>query len=62
MEYKHELVFESNKKILKINSESDIHLIDIQGIESSSYSINKTNSEQDGATLTSVKIEPREIR
>lgn len=61
MEYKHELVFESNKKILKINSESDIHLIDIQGIESSSYSINKTNSEQDGATLTSVKIEPREI-
>ena len=61
MEYKHELVFESNKKILKINSESDIHLIDIQGIESSSYSINKTNSDQDGATLTSVKIEPREI-
>ena len=61
MDYKHELVFESNKRTLEINDKTDIHAIDIQGIEASSYTINKTNSEQDGANLTSVKIEPREI-
>lgn len=61
MDYKHNLVFESNKKELQMNSESDIHVIDIKGIEASSYTINKASSEQDGATPTSVKVEPREI-
>jgi len=61
MDYKHNLVFKSNKKELTMNSKVDIHLIDIQGIEASSYTINTANSEQDGATPTSVKVEPREI-
>lgn len=61
MDYKHELVFKSNKKTLEINDKTDIHAIDILGIEASSYTINKANSEQDGATVTSTKVEPREI-
>ena len=61
MDYKHELTFKSNKKELQMDSKTDIKVIDIQGIEASSYTINTTNSEQDGATVTSVKIEPREI-
>lgn len=61
MDYKHNLVFKSNKKELTMNSKSDIHLIDIKGIEASSYAINTAESEQDGATPTSVKVEPREI-
>ena len=62
MDYKHELTFKSNKKELQMDSKTDIKVIDIQGIEASSYTINTTNSEQDGATVTSVKIEPREIK
>lgn len=61
MDYKNNLVFKSNKKELEMNEKTDIHIIDIQGIESSSYTINKVNSEQDGATPTSIRIEPREI-
>ena len=61
MDYKHNLTFKSNKKELAMNSKSDIHLIDILGIEASSYTINTSRSEQDGATATSVKVEPREI-
>lgn len=61
MDYKHNLVFKSNKKELTMNSKSDIHLIDIKGIEASSYTINTANSEQDGAIPTSLKVEPREI-
>ena len=61
MDYKHDLVFKSKKKQLRMNSELDIHVIDISGIEASTYTINATSSEQDGATLTSVKVEPREI-
>lgn len=61
MDYKHNIKFTSNKKELEINEKTDIHVIDIQGIESSSYTINKVNSEQDGATPTSIRIEPREI-
>lgn len=61
MDYKHNLIFKSNKKELEMNDKTDIHAIDIQGIEASSYTINKVNSEQDGATPTSVRIEPREI-
>lgn len=61
MDYKHNLVFKSNKKELTMNSKTDIHVIDILGIEASSYTINTTSSEQDGATPTSTKVEPREI-
>jgi len=61
MDYKHNLLFKSNKKELIMNSQVDIHVIDILGIEASSYTINKANSEQDGANVTSVKVEPREI-
>ena len=61
MDYKQNLVFKSNKKELTMNSRIDIHVIDILGIEASSYTINKSNSEQDGANVTSVKIEPRQI-
>lgn len=61
MDYKHDLIFKSNKKELQMNDKTDFNVIDIQGIEASSYTINTNNSEQDGATVTSVKIEPREI-
>ena len=61
MDYKHNLIFKSNKKELTMNSQEEIHIIDIAGIEATSYTINTSNSEQDGATVTSVKVEPREI-
>lgn len=61
MNYKQNLVFKSNKKELTMNSKLDIHVIDIKGIEASSYTINTNPSEQDGATVTSVKVESREI-
>lgn len=61
MNYNHNLVFKSNKKELVMNSKSDIHLIDIGGIEASSYTINTDSSEQDGASVTYLKVEPREI-
>lgn len=61
MDYKHELIFKSNKKELQMNDKTDIKVIDLQGIEASSYTINTASSEQDGATVTSVKIEAREI-
>lgn len=61
MDYKHNLIFKSNKKELTMNSQEEIHVIDIAGIEATSYTINTSNSEQDGATVTSLKIEAREI-
>ncbi len=61
MNYKHNLIFKSNKKELEMNDKTDIKVIDIQGIEASSYTINTAQSEQDGSTVTSVKIEAREI-
>jgi len=61
MVYKHNLVFECGKEKLEMNSRVDIKLIDIQGIEASSYTINTRASEQDGAEVSSVKVEPREI-
>jgi len=61
MDYKHNLIFKSDKKQLIMNSDEEIHVIDIAGIEATSYTINTSNSEQDGATVTSVKVEPREI-
>lgn len=61
MDYKQDILFKSNKKTLQMNSNLDIKVIDIQGIEASSYTINTTPSEQDGVSVTSVKVEPREI-
>jgi len=61
MDYKQNLIFKSGKKELTMNSEEEIHVIDIAGIEATSYTINTANSEQDGTTVTSVKVEPREI-
>ena len=62
MAYRYEVTFVRNdKKILDMNEKTDIKIIDMQGIEASSYTINTTASEQDGAEVTSVKIEPREI-
>ena len=50
MNYKHNLIFKSNKKELEMNDKTDIKVIDIQGIEASSYTINTAQSEQDGST------------
>ena len=61
MDYKHDLLFKCNNKTLQMNSKKSIRVIDILGIEASSYSINEADSEQDGASVTSVKVEPREI-
>lgn len=61
MDYKHNLIFKSGKKEITMNSQEEIHVIDIAGIEATSYTINTANSEQDGTTVTSVKVEPREI-
>lgn len=61
MDYKHNLVFECGKEKLEMNSRADIKLIDIQGIEASSYTINTRASEQDGVEVSSIKVEPREI-
>lgn len=61
MNYKQNLIFKSNKKTLEMNSSLDIKVIDIKGIEASSYTINTIASEQDGSTITSVKVQPREI-
>lgn len=61
MNYKHNLLFKCNNKTLEMNSKKSIQVIDILGIEASSYSINTADSEQDGANVTSVKVEPREI-
>lgn len=61
MDYKHNLVFECEKEKLEMNSKVDFKLIDIQGIEASSYTINTRASEQDGQTVSTVKVEPREI-
>lgn len=61
MNYKFEAIFKSNNKTLKMNADTDIKIINIKGIESSSYSINTVDSEHDGAGISSKKIEPREI-
>lgn len=61
MDYKQNAIFKSNNKILEINRNTEIKMIDIEGIEASSYTINTISSEQDGAIVTSEKVEPREI-
>ena len=61
MDYKFSAIFESNKNILEMKEDTDIKIIDIEGIEASSYTINTIASDQDGAIVTSEKVEPREI-
>ncbi len=61
MNYKFEALFKSDKGTLIMNDSSDFKIIDINGIESSSYTINKSDSEDDGADVTSVKVNPRSI-
>lgn len=61
MDYKFNAIFKSNNDEIEMNKNTDIKIIDIEGIEASSYTINTISSEQDGAIVTSTKIEPREI-
>ena len=61
MDYKFNAIFKSNNNEIEMNKNADIKIIDIEGIEASSYTINTISSEQDGAIVTSTKIEPREI-
>lgn len=61
MDYKFNAIFKSDNNEIEMNKNADIKIIDIEGIEASSYTINTISSEQDGAIVTSTKIEPREI-
>ena len=61
MDYKFNAIFESNNNRLEMNKDSEIKIKDIEGIEASSYTINTISSNQDGAIVTSEKVEPREI-
>ena len=61
MDYKFNAIFKSDNNEIEMNKNVDIKIIDIEGIEASSYTINTISSEQDGAIVTSTKIEPREI-
>ena len=61
MDYKFNAIFESKNNRLEMNKNTDMRIIDIEGIEASSYTINTISSNQDGAIVTSEKVEPREI-
>ncbi|MEG0873044.1 MAG: phage tail family protein [Clostridia bacterium] len=61
MDYKMILNFNSNNNNLEMSRDSCFKILSIDGLESSTYTINKINSSQDGMTITSKKIEPREI-
>lgn len=61
MDYRQNVIFKSNDETLEINRNTEIKMIDIEGIEASSYTTNTIDSEQDGAIVTSQKVEPREI-
>lgn len=61
MGYKLELQFNSNNKTLEMAKETDFRIISISGLEGSSYTIHKADSNQDGMVVTGKKIEPREI-
>jgi hypothetical protein len=56
-----EVQFNCNNKTLEMNKSSDFRITSITGLEGSSYTINKSNSNQDGMVVTGKKIEPREI-
>ena len=61
MDYKHNLKFVTSEGNLEMNSSLDIKVLDIQGVEGTHYTINKTDSQADGQNFNSMKIEPREI-
>ena len=61
MDYKFNAIFESENNKIEMNKDSEIKIKDIEGIEASSYTINTISSNQDGAIVTSEKVEPREI-
>ena len=61
MDYRQYVTFVKNNEILEMNRNAEIKIVDIKGIEASSYTINTISSEQDGAIVTSQKVEPREI-
>ncbi len=63
MEYKMELTFKSNNKIIEMNKEgTEFNIISIEGLEASQYTIKHEDSNQDGSIVSYRKIEPREIR
>ena len=59
MGYKLELQFNSNNKTLKMAKETDFRIISISGLEGSSYTIHKADSNQDGRVVTGKNSEPR---
>lgn len=61
MGYKLELQFNSNNKSLLMSKETEFRIISVSGLEGSSYTIHKADSNQDGMVVTGKKIEPREI-
>ena len=61
MNYKQEVIFETDEETLEMNKKTEIKIIEILGIEASSYTINTSASQYDGADVTSKKVEPREI-
>ncbi len=56
-----EMTFSSQNKLIQMNKSSEFKILEVEGLEASAYSINKTDSNQDGAIITYRKIEPREI-
>lgn len=56
-----ELVFTSRNKILEMKRGAEFRVLTIEGLEASEYTINSIKSNQDGAIITSRKIEPRDI-
>ena len=61
MVYNQILLFKSDNKELIMDKNSEFKNIDIQGIEASSYTINTSSSQYDGADIDSKKVGPREI-
>ena len=62
MTYNLDLSFSSNNNQVIMGKNTEFKILTISGLEASSYTINKLESNQDGMTITSKKIEPREIR
>lgn len=55
------LEFICKNKIVKMNENTEIKIMTIEGLEASQYTINKVSGNQDGSFVTSRRIEPREI-
>ncbi len=56
-----ELTFSCRNKTIEMKKSSEFRVISVEGLESSEYTINTVNNNQDGAIVTYRKIEPREI-